>query len=275
MSGFRNIQKWILLGVLFSLSACADTQEGTAVAHVGQARLTKEEVLGRIPTPFLGGISIEEKRQLIEKWVEEELFYQESLDQKLHEESEIVALIGQATRSLLVAKLLERTYAKDSEVLEGEILNYFEEHRQSFERDQSEIRVRHILVTEKDLWTEVWNRLRNGELFEQVAREVSIDVSAESGGDLGYFNEDMVGASFWEACQAAKLGRPTRVTTSNGFHIVEVLDRREAGSERDLVDVRGEIQQRILSERRRMLREKLLEEIKARTEWSVKLEEVD
>jgi hypothetical protein len=39
--------------------------------------------------------------------------------------------------------------------------------------------------------------------------------------------------------------------------------------------VRGEIQQRILSERRQMLREKLLEEIKGRNEWSVDLDKVD
>ncbi|MFT5366989.1 MAG: parvulin-like peptidyl-prolyl isomerase [Candidatus Latescibacterota bacterium] len=275
MAGFRIIQKMIVLLGICGWVACGETQEGTTVAHVGQARLTKEKILSGIPTPFLSSISIEEKRQLVEKWVEEELLYQASLAQKLHEETEIVALVKQATRRLLVAELLERTYAKDVKVLEGEILNYFEANRQSFEREQPEIRVRHVLVNDKDMLNKVWDRLRDGELFEQVAREASVDVSAESGGDLGYFTEDMVSASFWEACQAAKLGRRTRITTKSGLHVIEVLDRREAGSERELVDVRGEIQQRILSERRQMLREKLLEEIKGRNEWSVDLDKVD
>jgi parvulin-like peptidyl-prolyl isomerase len=203
------------------------------------------------------------------------LLYQEALVKKLHEEPEIAALVAQATRRLLVAELLGRVYAKDIDVLEGEILDYFEANRPSFEREQPEVRVRHILVKDKGALNDVWKRLKDGDLFGQVAREASVDVSAELGGDLGYFTEDMVSASFWEQCQAAKLGRRTRITTASGLHVIEVLDRRAAGSERELVDVRGEIQQRILSERRQMLREKLLEEIKGRSEWSVDLDKVN
>ena len=275
MTGFKTIQKVVVLLGVCGVLGCAKQEEGTTVAQVGEQRLTKETLLSRIPSPFLGRISTEEKRQLVEKWVEEELLYQEALKLEIEKEPEIANLIAQATRRLLVAEVLERMYEKDAEVLEGEILDYFEANRPSFAREQPEIRVRHILVKEKEALNQAWQRLRDGELFEKVAREASIDVSAELGGDLGYFTEDMVGASFWEACQSAKLGRRTRITTNSGLHIIEVLDRREAGSERELVDVRGEIQQRILSERRQVLREQLLEELKSRNDWSVALEKVE
>ena len=108
-----------------------------------------------------------------------------------------------------------------------------------------------------------------GEFFEQVAREVSIDQSAVNGGDLGYFTEDMVNPSFWAACWDAKLGHRIRTRTELGYHIIEVMDRNDTGSIRDLVDVRSEIQQRILTERRRAQRAKLLAELKERIEWSV------
>lgn len=275
LTGSKTIQKMIVILGVCGWLACGEQQAGTRVAQVGDAQLTQEALLARIPSTFMGSISVEEKRQLVEKWVEEELLYQEALKKKLHEEPEIAALVAQATRRLLVAELLERTYAKDTDVLEGEILDYFEANRPSFEREQPEIRVRHILVKDKEALNAVWKRLNDGDLFEQVAREASVDVSAESGGDLGYFTEDMVSASFWEQCQAAKLGRRTRITTTTGLHVIEVLDRREAGSGRDLVDVRGEIQKRILSERRQMLREKLLEELKGGSDWSVDLDKVE
>ncbi|MGA1196247.1 MAG: peptidylprolyl isomerase [Candidatus Latescibacterota bacterium] len=275
LTGFKTIQKMIVFMGVCGWVACGEQQQGTTVAQVGEVRLTKEEMLLRIPSPFMGRISVEEKRQLVEKWVEEELLYQEAIKQKLPEEPDMAALIEQAKRRLLVAEVLERAYAKDADVLEGEILNYYEANRQSFEREQPEIRVRHILVKDKEKLNDVWNRLRDGELFEQVAREESVDVSAANGGDLGYFTEDMVSASFWEGCQGANLGRRTRITTTSGLHVVEVLDRREAGSERELVDVRGEIQQRILSERRQALREKLIEELKGQSEWSVILDKVE
>jgi parvulin-like peptidyl-prolyl isomerase len=159
--------------------------------------------------------------------------------------------------------------------LEGEVLDYYEEHRAAFEREKPEIRVRHIVVKDRNTLNRVWERLQKGELFEPVAREVSIDESAVEGGDLGYFTEDMVASAFWSACKAAKLGRRTRTSTELGHHIIEVMDRREAGSMRDLVDVRGEIQQRILAERRQEQRKKLLAEIRERIAWSMNLEKLE
>ena len=275
MAGLKGITKCaVILGIFASL-ACENQPEGERIAQVGQVRLTNEELLARLPGPFLGSISVEEKRQLVEKWVDEELLYQEAIKQGLPDDPKLADLIAQSTRRLLVSELLERTYERDSDVLEGEILNYYEANRQSFERENPEIRVRHILVTDKATLDRVWARLQDGESFDVVAREESVDISASAGGDLGYFSEDMVSASFWEACQAANLGRRTRVTTTAGFHVLEVLDRREAGSERDLVDVRGEIRQRILGERRQTLRDQLLEKLKGTTEWDVDLTRVE
>jgi len=241
------------------------------VAQVGENHLTKEALSTRIPNHFLGKISIEEKGRLVENWVEEELLYQEALRQKLDEDLVLSDRINKAVRQLLVAELMGRTHARDADVLEGEILDYYEEHRPDFEREKPEVRVRHIVVKDRNTLNQVWERLQKGELFEPVAREVSIDESAIDGGDLGYFVEDMVDPVFWSACKAAKLGRRTRTSTDLGHHIIEVMDRREAGSMRDLVDVRGEIQQRILAERRQEQRAKLLAEIKERVAWSVDL----
>jgi len=79
----------------------------------------------------------------------------------------------------------------------------------------------------------------------------------------------MVTASFWAACREAKVGHRIRTRTELGYHIIEVMARDDEGSIRDLIDVRGEIQQRILTERRREQRAKLLTELKERSEWSV------
>lgn len=245
------------------------------MAQVGENHLTKEALSTRIPDQFLGKISVEEKRRLVENWVEEELLYQEAVRQKLDEDPDLSDRINKAARQLLVAELMARTHARDADVLEGEVLDYYEEHRPAFEREKPEIRVRHIVVKDRNTLNRVWERLQKGELFEPVAREVSIDESAVDGGDLGYFTEDMVASAFWSACKAAKLGRRTRTSTELGHHIIEVMDRREAGSMRDLVDVRGEIQQRILAERRQEQRKKLLAEIRERIAWSMDLEKLE
>ena len=258
-----------------SLLQCEDKPNGTVVAQVGDAYLTTEALSARIPSAFFGSVTASKKRQLVESGVEEELLHQEAQRPDLQEDPEVTARIDLAVRQLLVAELLARTYARDTEVLEGEILDYYESHRDDFLRDQPEIRVRHIVVKDKDALNKVWERLRDGDLFEQVAREESIDASAEDGGDLGYFTEDMVDPTFWEACQAAKLGRRTRAATKLGHHVLEVQDRRDAGSMRDLVDVRADIRQRLQADRRQEQREKLLNEVRSRVKVALALEKVE
>ena len=260
------------IGLIICLSGmwgCERPQKVSVVAQVENRYLTKEALERRIPTPFAGTISPKEKQRLVENWIEEELLYREAIRQKLDQDPELSDRIDRAVRQLLASELMARTYARAAEVSEDEILNYYEEHRADFERDQLELRVRHLVVADRNAMNRAWNRLQRGEFFEQVAREVSIDQSAVNGGDLGYFTEDMVTPAFWSVCRDAKLGHRIRTHTELGYHIIEVMDRNDEGSIRDLVDVRGEIQQRILTERRREQRAKLLTELKERIEWSV------
>ncbi len=265
-TGFLKIG---LIICLIGMGGCKGGQVDSVVAQVGNRYLTKEALERRIPSPFAGTISLEEKQRLVENWIEEELLYQEALRQKLDQDPELSDRIDRAVRQLLASELIARAHARDAEVPEDEILNYYEEHQADFERDQLELRVRHLVVKDKNAMNRAWDRLQKGAFFEQVTREVSIDQSATDGGDLGYFTEDMVTSSFWAACREAKLRHRLRTHTELGYHIIEVMDRNEAGSIRDLVDVRGEIQQRILTERRRGQRAKLLAELKKQIEWSV------
>ncbi len=258
-----------LIICLIGLWGCERPQKVSVVAQVGNSYLTTEAFERRIPTPFASTISPKEKQKLVENWIEEELLYREAIRQKLDQDAELSDRIDRAVRQLLANELMTRAYARNAEISEDEILAYYEEHRADFERDQLELRVRHLIVADRNAQTRAWDRLQKGEFFEQVAREVSIDQSAVNGGDLGYFTEDMVTASFWTACREAKLGHRIRTRTELGYHIIEVMDRDDEGSIRDLVDVRGEIQQRILTERRREQRAKMLAELKERTEWSV------
>ena len=258
-----------LIICLIGLWGCEEPQTVSIVAQVGDRHLTREALERRIPTPFADTISPKEKQKLVENWIEEELLYREAIRQKLDQDPELSERIDRAVRQLLASELMARTYAREAEVSEDEILAYYKEHRADFERDQLELRVRHLIVADRNAQTRAWDRLQKGEFFEQVAREVSIDQSAVNGGDLGYFTEDMVNPSFWAACREAKLGHRIRTRTELGYHIIEVTDRNDAGSIRDLVDVRGEIQQRILTERRREQRAKLLAELKEQIEWSV------
>ena len=95
---------------------------------------------------------------------------------------------------------------------------------------QEEVHARHILVTTEDDAKAIKAQLDAGADFATLAKEKSIEPgAAQSGGDLGYFTQDKMVKAFADAAfklQVNQISDP--VQTQFGWHIIEVLDRREA-----------------------------------------------
>ncbi len=258
----------ISAALAFGFLACEKEPEVASLATVGERRLTQDDVDLMVPVQMMGKLSPQARRRIVEAWVEDELLVKEARRLKIHEDPEVGARIAGAVRDLLVAELLERHFVDDSEVSEEAIQLYYSAQPEDFTREELEIRARHILVTKRSERRTVLRTLKTG-LFDVVARESSIDASADVGGDLGYFTRRMVDPAFWTACEAAKLGRRITPRTPLGYHFIEVLDRHEAGSVKDLSEVRGEIRQRILAERRQAKRLELLVDLRSRIPWDI------
>ena len=97
--------------------------------------------------------------------------------------------------------------------------------------------VRHILVQPseirsekqtKDLMNEIYQKLVDGEDFKQLARQHSEDPGSKmEGGELGWSAPDTFDPAFEAVMNSADIGEvSTPFQSSFGWHILEVLDRR-------------------------------------------------
>lgn len=75
-------------------------------------------------------------------------------------------------------------------------------------------------------------RIRNGEAFEAVAREVSEDGNRAQGGEIGMRAADRLPDLFVEVVKTLKPGSlaPDLLRSGAGFHILKLLDKRDAGA---------------------------------------------
>ena len=68
---------------------------------------------------------------------------------------------------------------------------------------------------------------RNPNDFAQLATENSDGPSKAMGGDLGFFQEGMMTAKFFDFCNRSRVGRIGLVETEFGFHIIKVTDKED------------------------------------------------
>ncbi len=78
----------------------------------------------------------------------------------------------------------------------------------------------------------VLERLRKGEAFDAVAREVSEDTNRAKGGEIGARPASQLPDIFVNAVRSLKAGEftPTLLRSSAGFHVLKVLSRNETGA---------------------------------------------
>ena len=99
--------------------------------------------------------------------------------------------------------------------------------------------------------TAALNRIRAGETFAKIARDLSEGPSAAEGGDLGYFGRGQMLPAIEEAAFALQPGQISSLirTTGDhgGYHLVMVEDRRKLAP-RPLAAVQEEIRTRLANE---------------------------
>ena len=84
------------------------------------------------------------------------------------------------------------------------------------------IKASHILVEKYTKAQELYEDIRAGENFEDLARKYSSCPSKKRGGNLGEFSKGDMVPEFWNACMKLKIGEISQpIKTQYGYHIIK------------------------------------------------------
>ena len=127
---------------------------------------------------------------------------------------------------LLAEKVIRNSFHSPEKIDEKEALQYYEDHRSSFQIDQK-VRARQIVVADGEEAIQILKRLKKGETFEKVAKEKSLGPEKVEGGDLGYFSPGEKPAEFNHVF-SMEVGAVSEVIKSPyGYHIFKVEEKIE------------------------------------------------
>lgn len=155
-------------------------------------------------------------------------------------------------RSLNIQRLLEKEVFEKVTVSQEEVKQFYESNPQVFKVPE-QIRARHIIVRVKEGATDsekrqareaiekAEKRIKKGEPFEEVAKEVSQDATAQRGGDLGYFGRGQMVPEFENVAFSLEKGKVSPIVeTKFGYHLIKIEDKREPRTV-ELQEVEGRI----------------------------------
>jgi peptidyl-prolyl cis-trans isomerase C len=193
-------------------------------------------------------------------------YFDDLLAQERLSQAELKARLKE---QLTIERLFEQEVFPRVEVVEAEVERFYSERAGEWQEPER-ARVLQIVVATREEAAQVREQLRRSpQTFAEVARKSSIAPEGKAGGDLGYIGRGAGYPEVFDACFTIPLNTVSDVTPSPyGFHIFKVTDRRPA-QRRTLEQVRPEITEKLLRERRARAQEDYLQTLRGRAKIEI------
>ena len=208
------------------------------IATVDSVKITKDDanrfIQASQPTMNYDMLDAKQKRQVIDRLIERELFSQEAKRAGIEKDPEFIQLLQQQKKDLMVAQWMKNDFEKTI-VSDGEVKEFYNKNKKKFEVP-AQVHARHILVKSEKKAQEIIDQLKGlkGDKlkakFIELAKKESQGPTGVKGGDLGYFTASQMVLPFSKAAFSLKKGEITTkpVKTQFGYHVIYVEDVKPA-----------------------------------------------
>ncbi|MGA1691320.1 MAG: peptidylprolyl isomerase [Sedimenticolaceae bacterium] len=176
-----------------------------------------------------GEPSAEQQIKLLNELVNTFILSNSAEGQALAQQPHLAAAIEVSRARLITQALIENTL-ENSSITDDEIKAVYNE--QYAGKTKQEFKARHILVKTEDEAKALIKQLDGGADFAQLAKEHSTGPSSSAGGDLGWFEKDMMVKPFADAVASMSNGTHSSspVKTQFGWHIILREDAKDLGA---------------------------------------------
>ena len=186
----NTLKSYILKGVFLAialsigLGGCAGTDRSETLAKIdGKDAITLNgfnERIANLPQRYQDVIN-KNKKEFLDELIIDELLYREALKMKIDKDSDVLKVLKEAKKKILIARLLKERVGDRVSVDEADIEEYYASNPERFTSPEL-LRASHILVKTQKEASDILVELSNGRDFEELARARSVDPSAKAGG---------------------------------------------------------------------------------------------
>jgi len=223
--------KSILIGSLIGFTSISNAVAAD-IATVNGEKITETEF--RAALKFLGPSAAmiannpEMRERFLNHMIDSKLLSIKAAKAKVQESKEFKSRLEHSRNQILAELFLDNHIKKNTS--ESAMKKYFEANKKKFAKD--EIKAAHILVKDEKTAKKVLKEaMAKGAKFGELAKKHSTGPSGPKGGDLGWFGRGRMVPEFEKAAFSTKKGKihPTPVKTQFGYHIIKVVDAKNAG----------------------------------------------
>lgn len=249
------------------MSGCGEQQpQGRTIARVNDQVLTLDMIQAQNDTSKK--LSDDEMKQYVNRWVTNELLFQEARQKGYDASEQIRRKVAEAHKQISIAELLENeVYAlAENSITPDDVLSYYQTHSDEFSASENLVRLSVAVFNRSDVATQFRAIALGPQGWQEAAAAFRSDVTKGmiSYADSLYFSQStLYPAELWKV--AAILGQyevSFPVKTSAGFFVIRLLGEYKKGTTAPLSYVEEEIRERLAMERRQQRYQEFIQRLR-------------
>lgn len=259
----------------------AKTKGGDSfLVKIGELSITKADIdkeLQTMPEQIRKAVS-QDRRQyerFLDDYSTKEMLYNEAVKKGIDKDKDFVRKVEYLRKIKAIETMIEREISDKTKVTDKEFNEYYKKHPEEFTEPDNYV-LSNILVKTEDAAKKIQERLKKGEDFAKLAKEVSEDKeSAKNGGDIGTLVKGSMPPEFTKALENLKKGDITQpFKTQFGFHILKVKDIKK-GAAIDIKSIKEDMKRVMGQEKYKDAFEKYILNLKQRNKTEINKTELD
>lgn len=217
-----------LPGAAFAQSGSATNAAPKVIAVINGQNVTSADFITFVNTRIgqnmtLANLNQQQLNALLGEYVNRELVYQDALAKGLDKHPEVAIAIENQRHNIIAGFALRQvvnTPQSDKALQDA--------YKNLASKPVKEYRASHILVKTEAQAQDLINSLKQGADFAKLAKENSIDSSAQNGGQLGWLAVDQIVQPVRDALGNLKTGSygTTPVQSQFGWHVLKLEETR-------------------------------------------------
>lgn len=260
---------FFLCSAIFFIGGCTQSEQNAGiVAQVNSSVLTMEMIHNRMDSSRT--LSHSEIQQYANRWVVNELLFQEARQKGYDESEQVRQTMDEAVKQLSIAALLEKEVYQPAEgvLQQSEIASYFQDHNDEFTLKENLVRLslavfvtiepaiqfRTVVLRDND-----WNTR-----VEQYQMDSGKGLVSFSDSTF-YSSSSLYPSELWKVASAlGMLEVSFPVKTSVGYVVMRSLGQYKVGSNAPLAYVEEQIRNRLIMEERQKRYQRYLQNLRSR-----------
>lgn len=189
-----------------------------------QLFLQKAKELKLVPSDSEMNKEVDAQYKKIKSGYKTDAEWKSALSQAKYTEDEL----RESIKKNVIEQKVESYIFKDMKISDEKAKAYYDQNQTKYTEKPDTMRLSHILVGTEDDAKKVEQRIKNGEDFAKIAKEVSTDGTKDKGGDLGevQVGDQNYDQTFMAAAEKLKDGEISAPVHSQfGWHVIKCVKR--------------------------------------------------